>query len=154
MEKAFLNRFQSESDKKFLRLIARIKPIAEKLAAKYSKEELAQLLIKNKGRRISNLIASAYNKKVMNQQIKNQKFDFYDFNLRTVGPDSWIYTYITKDPWEEFEAKLNKAENEDHRAFIISSEYYSWQQNLIKQKYINIQKAVAMDNKVERIDEN
>lgn len=81
--------------------------MAINLSNKYTESELAQLLVKNKDRRVSNLIASAYNFKVLLRKARTTRKaiagdDLYDKEAieyfirkcRVIGPQSWIYKVL------------------------------------------------------------
>lgn len=62
------------------------------LADKYTKPELADLLVANQHRRISNLLAAAYNVKCSTGFIEeDSNLIILEFLRRVIGPGSWIY---------------------------------------------------------------
>lgn len=83
---------------------------ANSLAMAYTKEELAKKLVEKKDSRISNLLASAYNKKILVSKtrldyLKTLGFDRYEKDAisyfvqkcKTYGPQSWIYKILEND---------------------------------------------------------
>lgn len=101
--------------------------LAANLADKYGKDELAKLLVKNKDRRISNLLASAYNKSV-NSKVSLEKLDdeveyYEDFVNRTIGPESWFYNYISTAEWDKFRQESSALETETGRDSYIFTAY-------------------------------
>ena len=87
------------------------KKISDSLYAKYDKDQLADLLVKHKDQRVSNLIVAAYNRKCMKvsayaQTEKSKVWDFYHARRRAIGPGSWFQEFMIIDPnsnpWEDF----------------------------------------------------
>ena len=124
--------------------------LAESLANKYTQQELAEKLVQRKDKRVSNLIASAYNKKIMSTNSKpiTQEFDFYEYKHRTTGPNSWFYKYLSEESWKKFMNKLNTAEDAIHKEYIIAKEYYSWKIEIEKQKSNDIRRILSEDKKL------
>ena len=129
------------------------KRLARNLASRYTREELAQLLIKNKDRRISNLIASAYNIKIMSTEktLTTQvvSFDFYEYMNRTFGPDSWIYKYLSKKEWNNFKGLLIKHPDEQSRDRAILFFYTKWKDEIRQQKMSDMRRCIYLDEKRE-----
>jgi len=89
--------------------------VKEQLADRYSKDTLADLLVKHKCKRISKLLCAAYNHKV---QFKNEVVEevdkevvgngvlaakrIYDQKRRPLGPGSWYYQLLEKESWDNY----------------------------------------------------
>jgi len=82
------------------------------LVKKYDKYELTDLLIKNKTRRVSNLLCAALNYKVIygGKIVETSNNDWYEQEaingfvaiVKAIGPQSWFYKSLTKDYWKEY----------------------------------------------------
>lgn len=97
--------------------------LSNNLAEKYTKGELATKLVERKAKRVSNLLASAYNKKVLGtgerateyflppnfDVFDRQAIEYFKMKERSIGPGSWIYEilqeaneYKGKKSWHRF----------------------------------------------------
>jgi len=110
--------------------------LARNLADKYTKIELAKLLTKNKDRRISNLLASSFNKACMPRQDIRVvvEFDYYDYVARTLGPETWLYQFVNKEPWEKFKKALDDCPDERSKDNYLVSTYTFWKNEKAKEK--------------------
>ena len=74
--------------------------LVKRLEAKYSKDELADLLLKHKDQKVSNAICGAYNQKCLptnqsnSDSEKTKVWDFYHAQRRAIGPESWFYNFM------------------------------------------------------------
>lgn len=126
--------------------------LAMNLAKKYTTAELQQMLIQRKDDRISKAIVSALNKKAIGQDkigVQVVDFDYYDFLIRTVGPESSIYELFTTVPWDEFQRKLSLYKTEKGREGFIYSAYIKWRNAIAEQNEKQIRYCLYIDKKRE-----
>jgi len=93
--------------------------LKKELADKYSKDELAKLLVKHKTKRISNLLCAAFNSKTMSLGDKytgyipySEKYKLYakehfEMVKRVIGPGTQLYMLHSVTPkWKEVKGQM------------------------------------------------
>lgn len=136
--------------------------IAVELSTRYTKDELADKLIKFKEARISNLITAAFNKKCIlekSKKIPQEKIAasiwYYSFLKRTIGPESHVYKFPPKStlgeelaqPWDLLEEEFKQCKNEDELTNLLYKKFIAWERNRTTEKIKSVEKAKWMDEK-------
>jgi hypothetical protein len=72
--------------------------------------------------------------------------NYYDYLVRTIGPKTWLYEYLTTEPWDEFQASLGKYTTETGRYMFIYIKYVERENKLVEEQEANKKRAIWCDN--------
>ena len=72
--------------------------------------------------------------------------NYYDYLVRTIGPNSWLYRNLTTEPWNELQECLNKYTTEEGKQTFIYIKYVERENRLAEEKAANLRRAIWSDN--------